>query len=100
MSELNDDAIPGDGELTDSDRALLESAAQEKRDPTDAAPDSLEANDAIRLDVGTQPASVTSRQALEYDGYEDNIDGLAPLEEVVRQQAEDRATGEEEDYIG
>ncbi|MEH6720094.1 MAG: hypothetical protein V7704_14520 [Aurantimonas endophytica] len=99
MSDIRDDAAAA-GELTESDRALLDSAEREASESVDVDPNSLEADDAVRVDVGTQPASVTSSQALEDDGYEDTIDGLDPLEEAVRQQAEDHASGDDEDYTG
>jgi hypothetical protein len=100
VADARKNANPGDNELTDSDRALLEGAAQEKRDADDADANSLAADDAVRLDVGTQPASTTSSQSLESDGYEENVDGLDPTEAAVRQQAEDHATGDGEDYTG
>jgi hypothetical protein len=99
MSDARDDAAPGDPNLTEADRALLESAVQETRDPADAEEDDLAADSAVRFDVGTQPVD-TSGRALEDDGYAENADGLDAVVESVRRQAEDHATGDDEDYTG
>lgn len=69
----------------------------EGRDPEDIDPNSLEADDALRMDVSARPASeVTAHDPT--SGYDETPDGLSDLEEAVRQQAEDRALGDDEDF--
>lgn len=82
------------------DRPNLETPTGELagRDPEDIEPDSLEADDAVWMDVSARPASeVTAHDPT--SGYDETIDGLSDLEEAVRQQAEDRTLGDDEDYL-
>jgi hypothetical protein len=50
------------------------------------------------MDVATQPMSEITAGNDASGGHE-TADGLADLEESVRQQVEDRATGDDRDYI-
>jgi hypothetical protein len=88
-----------EGELIDADQPILESPGGEsRRDPADREPASLDEDDALYMDVATQPMSEFTA-ADGGAGLIDTADGLDEIEESVRQQAEDRATGDHEDYI-
>ncbi|KQT53214.1 hypothetical protein ASG43_18485 [Aureimonas sp. Leaf454] len=88
-----------EGELLDADQPILESAGGEsRRDPDDREPASLADDDALYMDVATQPMSEITAGNDASGGHE-TADGLADLEESVRQQTEDRATGDDRDYI-
>ncbi len=97
--EERDEAVPQDrafaneADLDPSDRALagLE-APDETRDPQDREAGSLADDDALYQDVGTMPRSeVTSAEP--DNGDQETMDGLGELDEAVRNQAEDRPTG-------
>ncbi|WAJ29232.1 hypothetical protein [Antarcticirhabdus aurantiaca] len=88
-----------EGELSPADRALLESATAElARDPADRQPGTIDDDDDLRIDVGTQPVSDVEGLR-ETSGYEETEDGLDDIAETVRREAEDRPTGEpDEDF--
>ena len=85
-------------ELDRSDEAIVESIAEDSGpDPEDRVEGTLEADEDIYKDVHARPASADT--ALDgTSGYEETEDGLSDLEETVRQQAEDRALGDDEDF--
>ncbi|WP_181706129.1 hypothetical protein [Chthonobacter rhizosphaerae] len=86
-------------ELDASDIALVEEIAEDSgRDPEDREEGSLTDDDALYMDVSAHPASETTAIS-ETSGYEETEDGLSDLEETIRQQAEDRALGDDEDFI-
>lgn len=87
-------------DLSATDRALLESATAEAlADPADGAATSLVDDDAVHMDVSTEP---TSERELVDDatGAHETDDGLDETDEAVRQQAEDKAPGSREDFTG
>lgn len=86
-------------ELDPSDEALVRAeAADSGLDPADRVPGTLMDDDALQMDVSAHPASETTAID-ETSGYDETEDGLSDLEEAVRQQAEDRALGDDEDFI-
>lgn len=86
-------------ELDASDEALVRSnAADGGLDPADRVPGTLMDDDALDMDVSAHPASETTAID-ETSGYDETEDGLSDLEETIRQQAEDRALGDDEDFI-
>lgn len=89
-----------ESEIAPDDRALLETPTGELagRDPADIEDDTLAADDDIAMDVGAVPMSEITADVPD-DGYGETIDGLSDIEEAVRQQAEDRALGDDEDYL-
>lgn len=86
--------------LSPADQALLESAtAEATRDAADRQPGTLDDDDDLYTNVGTEPMSdITAPDAT--SGYDETVDGLDDLEETVRQQAEDRPIGGREDFAG
>lgn len=88
-----------EGELIDADQPVLESAGGESpRDPEDHVPESLADDDALYMDVATQPISEVTA-VNDASGSHETADGLDEMDEAVRQQTEDRATGDDRDYI-
>lgn len=89
-----------EGELLDADQPILETAGGEsRRDPEDRDGMSLDDDDALTMDVSSQPMSeITSVN--DASGSSETPDGLDDIEESVRQQAEDRALGDDLDYRG
>jgi hypothetical protein len=88
-----------ESELSPADRALLESAAGElARDRADRTAGSIDDDDALYVDIGTEPASA-AMAAQDPAGSDENAEGLDETEEAVRSQAEDRALGDRKDYI-
>ncbi|WP_102959026.1 hypothetical protein [Mangrovicella endophytica] len=80
-------------EVSLADRALLDSVADEApRDEEDRASGTLAGDDALYMDVGTQPMSETTAAIPDNDDTETE-DGLDEMEEEVRREAEDRPTG-------
>ncbi len=66
-------------------------------EPEDRVPGTLEDDEDIYRDVEARPASeVTARS--ETSGSEETEDGLDATEEAVRQQAEDRALGDDRGF--
>ncbi|WP_181702039.1 hypothetical protein [Chthonobacter albigriseus] len=91
-------ANEGDAGVYDAPNLETPTGEQERPDPEDIDPNSLEADDAVWMDVSAQPASVTTGHD-PTSGYDETPDGLSDLEEAVRQQAEDRALGDDEDFL-
>lgn len=86
-------------DISPADRALLESAtAEAAREAADKQPGTLADDDDVNSDVRAEPLSETTR-GFETSGYEETADGLDDTEEAVREQAEDRATGDNEDFV-
>jgi hypothetical protein len=82
-----------EADLSEADRALLESAtAEATRDRADRQPATLADDDATEMDVRTEPRSEITAP-MPGTGYDETEDGLADQDEAVRQQAEDRVTG-------
>jgi hypothetical protein len=87
-----------ESELDASDRALVEAMDQDSGpDPEDRVPGSLSDDDDLYMDVSAVPASERTAVS-EASGYDETEDGLSELEEAVRQQAEDRALGDDQDF--
>lgn len=87
-----------EGELLDADQPILETAGGESvRDSGDLEGTGLMDEEALEMDVSSQPMSeVTSVN--DASGSSETPDGLDDMEEAVRQQAEDRALGDDLDY--
>lgn len=99
-----DDRPPGEksrfanqGEISPADRAALGDERERGPEPEDRVPGTLDDDDATRMDVSAVPASERTARS-ETSGYEETIDGLDDTEETVRQQAEDRALGDDQDF--
>lgn len=87
------------GELSESDRVVLESATGEAQpDHDDQDPEMTVAEDEAYLDAASLPVRETDGNK-NNTGYDETIDGLSDIEETTRSQAEDRAIGDDEDYI-
>lgn len=98
--EERDDALPQDkgfaneDDVHPSDRAVLGITGEdESRDEADREPDTLADDDAVTMDVGTEPRSEETSADYDNDDQE-TLDGLDELEESVREQAEDRSLGD------
>lgn len=87
-------------ELSESDRVLLESATgvAQPDESDDADPALSAARAAAFLDFASMPVD-SEEDHLNQAGYDETVDGLSDIEEATRQQAEDRVTGDDEDYI-
>lgn len=95
----SDHGYANEAELSPADQALLESAAGElARDRADSTAGSLDDDDALYVDIGTEPASAATA-AQDPAGSDENAEGLDETEEAVRSQAEDRALGDHQDFI-
>jgi hypothetical protein len=93
-----DRAYANEADVDPSDRVLIDAEAEdENRDPADREAGTLGDDDALYQDVGTMPKSGVTAAV---PGNDDNetLDGLDELDDAVRSQAEDRATGDANDY--
>lgn len=102
--EERDDALPQDkyfaneDDLHPSDRAVLGTDAEGGGlDDEDREPDTLGDDDAVSMNVGTEPRSEETSVDFDNDDQE-TLDGLDELEESVREQAEDRPVGSGSDF--
>jgi hypothetical protein len=88
----------GQSELSEADQAIVEAMEKDSGlEEEDRVPGTLSDDEAIYQDVSAVPAS--ERTASDgTSGYEETEDGLSDLEEAVRQQAEDRALGDDQDF--
>ncbi|MCQ8781468.1 hypothetical protein [Mangrovibrevibacter kandeliae] len=86
-------ATRGNSELDPSDIELVEvELRDDMRDPADREPGTLADDDALYVDVSAEPASeVTGTLPMTDDA--ETEDGLDDLEEVVREEAEERPLG-------
>lgn len=88
-----------EGELIDADEPLLGGPSGEfERDQADREPGTFYADDAVNMDVSAQPRSEITA-GFPDSGYDETLDGLSDIEETLRQQAEDRVTGDDEDFV-
>ena len=86
------------GELSEADRTILESATGEAQpEHDDQDPEMTAAEDAAYLDAASLPVREGGANQNEA-GYDETVDGLSDTEETIRQQAEDHATGDDEDF--
>ena len=97
--EERDGALPQDGayanedDLDPSDRAVMGIEAEdESLDAADREVGTLADDEAVQMDVGTEPVSERTSNDFDNDDQE-TLDGLDELEESVREQAEDRPIG-------
>lgn len=87
-----------EGELLDADQPILETpVGEEARDREGRTGSSLYDDDALEMDVSSQPMSeITSVN--DASGSFETEDGLDDISESVRQQVEDRALGDDLDH--
>jgi hypothetical protein len=102
--EERDGALPQDGafanedDLHPSDRTAMGIGAEDENlDEADREAGTLADDEAVRMDVGTEPMSETTAADFDNDDQE-TLDGLDELEESVREQAEDRPIGGGRDF--
>jgi hypothetical protein len=89
-----DKAYANEADLDPSDRAVLDIEGEERnRDPEDREAGTLADDDALYQDVGTMPRSEVTDAVPDNDDAE-TVDGLGELDESIREQTEDRATGD------
>lgn len=93
-----DKAYANEADLDASDRALMDIEGEDANgDPGDREAGSLADDYALYQDVGTMPRSETTAPVRDNDDQE-TLDGLGELDESVRGQTEDRATGDTNDF--
>lgn len=86
-----------EGELISADQPLLENPEGELRaDPADHDGTDFD-DEALAMDVATQPMSELT-SVNDASGSSETPDGLDEIDEMLRQQVEDRALGDDLDY--